>query len=164
MPFVPPPRLDERCYIGLQRYFLTICTLNRQEVFTDATLVGSVVTRLLDTADYRHFATIAYCVMPDHLHALLEAQSTDANLCEFVRIFKQGTSFQWKRQARAKLWQRGYFDRILRADEDTPSVARYILENPVRAGLVPQPLDYPFLGSGTMDVSDLLSSVGDRPT
>jgi hypothetical protein len=74
-------------------------------------------------------------------------------------IFKQKTSYEWKRRHGVELWQRGYIDRILRADEDTLTVARYILDNPVRAGLVASPLDYPFSGSGTMDLRDVLESV-----
>ena len=164
MPFVPPPRLDERCYIGLQRYFLTICTRDRRKAFIDPSMVGPVVARLLDIADSRRFTVVVYCVMPDHLHALLEAQSDAADFREFVRVFTQCTSFQWKRKVGTDLWQRSYFDRVLRADEDTPSIAKYILENPVRAGLAKEPLNYPYLGSVTMDVRDLLNSIAERPT
>ena len=57
------------------------------------------------------------------------------------------------------LWQRGYFEHVLRDDEDTIGVARYIIENPVRAGLVTNPLDYPYLGSFTTTARELLYSV-----
>jgi REP element-mobilizing transposase RayT len=97
--------------------------------------------------------------MPDHFHALIEGERADANLQRFVRLFKQRSSFYWKRRSGAPLWQRGYFEHVLRAEEDTFDVARYILDNPVRAGLVSRPEDYPFLGSLTMTVRDLLYSV-----
>jgi REP element-mobilizing transposase RayT len=128
-------------------------------VFVDATAVTAVVTCLLDIAKGQDFGVVVYCLMPDHLHTLLEGLSDDADLRECVRVFKQCTSFEWKRVGGAQLWQRSYFDRILRADEDTISVARYILENPGRAKLVKDPLEYPFLGSGTIDVRDLLGSL-----
>ena len=57
------------------------------------------------------------------------------------------------------LWQRNYFEHVLRDAEDSVGVAKYILENPVRANLVERPEDYPYLGSMTMDVRDLLYSV-----
>ncbi len=63
----------------------------------------------------------------------------DADFRECVRLFKQRTSFEWKRHSGTELSQRSYFDRVLRADEDTCSVAHYILANPVRAGLVKDP-------------------------
>jgi putative transposase len=164
MPFLNAPRLNNGCYVGLQRYFLTICARDRQKVFTDVRVVTPVVMHLLATATSHQFTVIAYCLMPDHAHALLEALADAADFREFVRIFKQRTSFDWKQETGATLWQRGYFDRVLRADEDTVSVARYILENPIRARLVGDPRDYPYVGSGTMDVRDLLDSITDRRT
>jgi hypothetical protein len=65
-----------------------------------------------------------------------------------------------------RLWQRGYFEHVLRDDEDSFGVARYILDNPVRTGLARNPQDYPSAGSLTMAVRDLLFSVqvDRRPT
>jgi len=60
----------------------------------------------------------------------------------------------------------GYVERVLRAEEDTFAVARYLLGNPVRSGLVESPEEFPFLGSLTMGVHDILESVqaSDRRT
>jgi len=96
--------------------------------------------------------------MPDHLHVLAEGTSPSSDFREFVRVYKQQSSFTWKRRTGQELWQRGYFDRVLRADEDTVAVARYILENPVRASLCQNAEDYPYSGSFTMAISDLLES------
>jgi REP-associated tyrosine transposase len=104
-------------------------------------------------------AVIAYCFMPDHLHLLAEGTTENSNLREFVRLFKQQTSFEWKRRENTRLWQRNYHEHVLRADEDTFAVARYILENPVRAGLARSPEEYRFLGSLTLELEDLLQSV-----
>ena len=97
--------------------------------------------------------------MPDHVHLLVEGKQPTANFREFVRIFKQRSSFEWNRTHRTILWQRSYFEHVLRDDEDTIGVARYILENPLRAGLVADVEDYPYLGSMTLAVRDLLYSV-----
>jgi REP element-mobilizing transposase RayT len=138
---------------------LTICACERRTVFDDARAVTPIVTQLQDIAVDRQFALVVYCIMPDHMHALLEGLSDHADFRQYVRLFKQRTSFDWKQAYGTQLWQRSYFDRVLRDDEDTISVARYILRNPVRAGLVREPLEYPFLGSGTMDVREILGSV-----
>ena len=111
------------------------------------------------TAKAEGFAVIAYCFMPDHLHALVEGITEVADLREFLRIFKQRSSFYSKRATGIELWQRGYFERVLREEEDTFAVARYLLGNPVRSGLVESPGEYPFLGSLTMSVRALLESV-----
>ena len=159
MPHQLAPRLPSFGYRGLHRYFLTICVDQRRPRLILPSHVRPLTSQLLTTAASYRFAVLAYCFMPDHMHALLEALTDDANFCDCVRIFKQRSAFHWKRNTGEVLWQRSYYDRVLREDEDTPAVARYILENPVRAGLVSSPLDYPFIGSGSMDVKDLIVSL-----
>ena len=60
---------------------------------------------------------------------------------------KQQTGFWFAKVHRRRLWQDGYYDRILRDDERSIIVARYILENPVRAALVTRFEEYRFSGS-----------------
>ena len=159
MPFKLAPRLSAFDYIGCHQYFLTICTRDRTRVFMDDDAVAGVVLELLRTSDAQHFSVIAYCLMPDHIHVLAEGTEPAADFRQFVRSFKQQSSFQWKRRTGRPLWQRSYFEHVLRSDEDTVGLARYILENPVRAGLAARPEDYPYLGSMTVSVRDLLYSV-----
>ena len=166
MPFKPVPRLKTFDYSGFNRYFLTICSRGRARVFLDHDAVSLILLQLARTADVEHVAVLAYCFMPDHLHALVEGTRMDSDFQRFVRVFKQRSSFAWKDRTGATLWQRSYFEHVLREDEDAFAVARYVLENPVRAGLVTNPEDYPFVGSLTMAVRDLLDSIqiGHRPT
>jgi putative transposase len=161
-----PPRLSSEQYVGLQRIFFTMCTFGRLPLFIAAGIVDPVREQLLHDAVADRVEIIAYCFMPDHLHVLVEALRADCDLRRLARVFKQRSSFQWKRRAEGDLWQRSYFEHVLRDDEDTFQVARYILDNPVRAGMVKNPEDYPFLGSLTMNVRDLLYSVqiDQRPT
>jgi REP-associated tyrosine transposase len=166
MPFKPVPRLKSFDYVGFYRYFLTICAHGRAQVFVAEDAVTDVLSQLSRTADAEHFSVIAYCFMQDHVHVLTEGMRQDADFRRFVRIFKQRSSFHWKRRTGAELWQRSYFEHVLRDDEDSFGVARYILANPVRAGIVTSPEDYPFVGSLTMTVRDLLYSIqmDPRPT
>jgi len=55
------------------------------------------------------------------------------------------------------LWQPGYHEHILRDEEVSDIVARYILENPVRAGLASQLGEYPFAGSGVYEMEQLVA-------
>jgi hypothetical protein len=68
-----------------------------------------------------------------------------------------GQSFAARRKRR--LWQDGYYDRVLRPDDDPKKIARYIIDNPVRAGLVRSPLDYPLLGSDVWTIQELIDSL-----
>ena len=121
--------------------------------------VDTVLAQILRSARDERVAVIAYCFMPDHLHLLVEGTDPASHLTEFVRVFKQRSSFHWKKLSGSELWQRGYFERVLRGDESSIDVARYILRNPLRAGIVESVEDYPFLGSLTMSVRALLDSV-----
>ena len=96
--------------------------------------------------------------LPAPLHLLPEGTSDAANFLELMRIFKQRSSFHWKRRHGRELWQRSYIERVVRDEEDTCTLARYILENPVRAGLVRSPGDYRFSGSLVMDLDTALDS------
>jgi putative transposase len=159
MPFKNAPRLETFDYLGPYRYFLTICVAERQRVFVDDESVNAVLSQLRQCSAARGFAVIAYCFMPDHLHLLVEGLSDGADLRNFVRIFKQQSSYAWLQTHERPLWQRGYFDRVLREEDDTVTVARYILDNPIRAGIVDAPEEYRYLGSLTMELEDLLESV-----
>jgi REP element-mobilizing transposase RayT len=85
--------------------------------------------------------------MPDHLHVVCEAENDGCDFQEWVRLFKQRTAFEWKKRTGERLWQSSYHDHVLREAESTRQVVRYLLENPVRAGLVGWPGDYPHSGS-----------------
>jgi putative transposase len=139
------PRIPEFDYRGpLIGHLVTVTRLCRP-LFTDAT-VTKVCTTALEEASSKFNATIwAYCLMPDHAHILVKVAEGES-LSEFMRHFKQISSFRAKRLTGGSLWQISYYDRLLRKPEAILDVARYIWENPVRAGLVENRLDYPHSG------------------
>jgi hypothetical protein len=96
--------------------------------------------------------------MPDHFHALLTATSEQADFCELVRRFKQVSAFNYRKSKGRALWQPGYHERILRDDEVTEAVVRYILKNPIRAGLTQGLGEYRFAGSEVYDLAGLMTA------
>jgi putative transposase len=106
------------------------------------------------------FSIITYCFMPDHLHLLVEGQSDSSDGKHFVARAKQYTGYYHKKEFNEVLWQRYGFEHVLRDDEITMVVARYILMNPVRAGLVQKPQDYRYSGSSVYTMEQLLEAVG----
>jgi putative transposase len=154
------PRLQTFAYVGLYRYFLTFCTQQRRAAFSSGAVVDLVVSQILRASRENDFAVIAYCFMPDHLHLLLEGTAQNSDLCRFARDAKQYSGFHYQRRFGQKLWQPSYYDRVLRDDEDTWNVARYIVENPLRAGLAQRADEYTFLGSATVGIRELLAFVG----
>jgi len=158
-----PPRLDPALYLGLQRYFLTICTIERTTHFVDADPTERAMGQLLRTSTDYSFETIAHCFMPDHMHGLFESTREDAEFLKFAAMFKQRSTFEFKKVEGRPLWQEGFYDRILRDEESTLSVAAYIIQNPVRAGLCDDPRAYPFLGSSRYSITELMEAIAWRP-
>ena len=105
------------------------------------------------------FANLAYCFMPDHVHLLVEGLKEASDLRRLVKLMKQGSGAAYAMRTGERLWQEGFYDRVLREEEDAKEVARYILNNPVRAGLVTTPREYPYLGSDVWSLDELLESV-----
>jgi REP element-mobilizing transposase RayT len=108
-----------------------------------------IVEQISHAAQHHGFAILAYCFMPDHLHLLVEASSCASDLVAFAHALKQRTGYTHHRHHSApNLWQKGYYEHVVRDDESTQTIAKYVLENPVRAGLAKEPLAYPFRIAG----------------
>jgi REP element-mobilizing transposase RayT len=86
----------------------------------------------------------------------MEGLHAEASLPQFVRQFKGASAFWFKRSRGEGLWQVGYHERMLRSDEPTISAVRYVLDNPVRAGLAASPQDWPFSGAPGVAIDDWL--------
>jgi len=97
--------------------------------------------------------------MPDHVHFLAEGQADDSGCLRFISRAKQFSGFHYKATFRERLWQRFGFEHTLRSEEAALSVARYILENPLRAGLVTRIEDYPFSGSNVYSLEQIREAV-----
>jgi putative transposase len=154
-----PRRLDTFDYIGQQRYFLTFCCRDRVAVFTDRQVSEQTLTQFQRTSALECFAILAYCLMPDHVHLLVEGVSLNSDFKRFAKMAKQRSGGLYARTRHQRLWQAGYYERVLREEDDARDLARYIVNNPLRAGLVESPSDYPFVGSDVWSLADLLESI-----
>jgi len=155
MKFPKVPRLKDFAYKGANIYFVTIRTAYNRPVFSQADPVRRVHGTLVDCSEKKGFKIWAYCYMPDHLHLLIEGQD-QASLKDLMRLFKQRTSYDYKQETDDCLWQPSYYDHVLRNDESFIRVGRYIIDNPVRAKLVKDFQDYPYIGSETLNLKDFL--------
>jgi len=127
-------------------YHVIIATKDRRPLFLQPKAVKAFVDSLRDQTRVAKFTIWAFCIMPDHIHILCQPpDNSEIDLTTFIARVKSVTSralaeagFGWK------IWQRGFYDHILRSDEDRLEVARYIAANPVRKGLVEDVEDYPY--------------------
>jgi putative transposase len=154
-----PEHLPSFSYIGPHRYHLRFCTDAKRAVFTSDPPVDLVLAQILRCCQEQGFEVIAYCFMPDHLHLLIEGTGPTSDCKRFIARVKQYSGYQHAGRFKERLWQRYGFERVLRQDETTFVVAKYILENPIRAGLVTRVEDYPYVGSLVYTLRDLLDSL-----
>jgi len=131
-------------------YFITFCVASRKAVLAND---GSwqICCATLERLD--QWIILSALAMPDHLHALIApVLNRDASVAAFTKWFKR-----WFNEAywsckpsvsdgrhRTWHWQEGCFDRLLRSDESASEKWEYIRQNPLRAGLVTNPDDWPY--------------------
>ena len=139
-------RLDLEVYRWGYTYSFTFSTFCRRPLFRDRIVGARVVEYVRQAALKFDVVVLAYCVMPDHVHLLIRVPAGTSAI-EFVKSVKQQSGFHLKQKLGVGIWQKSSYDHIVRREEDIASVAAYILQNPLRAGLVPNSIDYPLSGS-----------------
>ena len=124
-------------------YLLTANTLRREPVFRDYTLGRLVVHQFRQAQDDGFADTLAWVVMPDHFHWLIQLQkgSLAQLMCQSKSLSTRAINRVTGRTG--SLWQQSFHDRALRKEEDLVKLARYVVANPLRAGLVEKLGDYP---------------------
>ncbi|MDD1968093.1 transposase [Pseudomonas putida] len=124
-------------------YLITSVTQGRTPVFADWRLGRLVVEELRAAQESGMADSMAWVVMPDHLHWLMALK--DSQLTPLMQRVKSRSarSVNSVRGGHTQLWQRGFYDRALRSEDDLLRMARYVVANPLRAGLVRRIGDYP---------------------
>lgn len=144
-------RLNPQSYQGTRLILVTLCCEARKCIFAKSEEARWLIECMRKEAELNRFAVHAFCVMPDHLHALVQGMEPSSDLLHFVRVLKQKTAFQYRQRLGQALWQKKFYDHIVRSQNSLAQVTWYIWMNPVRKGLCERPEDYPFTGSFTQD-------------
>ena len=149
-------RLESYDYSQPGSYFITICTMERnQEVlFSFEPAVGAIINRpprisltplgrIVDATiraipdHYPGISVDQYIIMPDHVHLILALRhigpdgrqiAAPTPLSNVIQQMKRITS----KQAGISLWQKGFYDHVIRNDEDLANVRQYIRNNPLK--------------------------------
>lgn len=132
-----------RVSIAGQVYLVTTSTDRRQPQLADFWM-GRTVVRAMQQIQAQGLATtLAYVVMPDHMHWLFELGN--ARLVDVVRLVKGRSAYAIAASSSrpGRVWQSGFHDHALRTEERVIDAARYVIANPLRAGLVTRLGDYP---------------------
>lgn len=149
-PYSPPKnqRLAPELYAHANHvYFITIRAFENRSPFVAPNLNQLTLDVLRDEQETQNCSVFTYCLMPDHLHFLISPKMDSISVLQFTDRYKgKATNRSWKSGWRGKLWQPRYYDHIVREQEDLYAIAQYILNNPVRKGLVASSEDWPWSG------------------
>jgi putative transposase len=126
-------------------YFVTFVTHGRARRFADDRCAACACRALVDARSWRQSLLLAWVLMPDHWHGLVRLGPGD-DLSRLVNRLKSNSSRRVRCETGldAKLWADGFHDRALRRGEGMMIAVRYIVLNPVRAGLVGCVRGYPY--------------------
>jgi putative transposase len=84
--------------------------------------------------------------MPDHIHVALRVRERGIDLSRVIAAIKSAI-FQELRKILVDFeWQRGFHDRVVRENDDSSQIVQYVLQNPIRKGIVGSDGQYPFAG------------------
>jgi REP element-mobilizing transposase RayT len=130
-----------RVSLGNQTYIVTFVTWQRLRWFENFNLARIVVRTINNTGGQ---ATLCYVVMPDHVHWLLNL-TEGKSLSKVIQNAKSLSAHRINNHIRRKgtIWQAGFHDHAIRTDESLVRLSRYIIANPIRAGLCDSVLLYP---------------------
>ena len=133
------PRLD----LPGHTYYLTCCLDRRRPLFRQHQLAEFLISLYAAARGEGKIALHGYVVMPDHYHVLLtlKGETSLSSLVRavhslFARYCRATTRFQ------GRIWQRRFYDRVVRSESDWREKLTYLHGNPVRAGLVDNPADH----------------------
>ncbi|EPC04132.1 hypothetical protein L861_02135 [Litchfieldella anticariensis FP35 = DSM 16096] len=118
-------------------YLITMATQNRHPWFLPARNARIACRHLYSPAVSQLGETLSYVVMPDHVHWLIQLSG---EISKLVRIYKAKVSLD----IGTTFWQQGFHDHAIRQESELKATARYIVANPLRAGLVNDIGQYPY--------------------
>jgi len=122
-------------------YLLTAVTAQRRSVFQVSATAELLERTILDYRDQGKFLLHAFVIMPDHLHVLI-TPAPDVSLEKAMQYIKGGFSFRLK--SKSEVWMRSFNESQIQTADKFRNCVRYIVENPVRRGLVSTAEAYPY--------------------
>ena len=147
------PRLKDFDYSKTGAYFLTICTQNRKNILSTIVGEGSPLPQLTPCGEivkkwiqripekYPEATVGCYVIMPNHIHILLSIITDDGRgnpsptadtIVGWLKYQSTKEINNLQGSVRERIFQRSFFDHIVRNREDYHEICKYIYENPLR--------------------------------
>jgi REP element-mobilizing transposase RayT len=140
-------RLRTFDYTSRRIYFVTIVAAERRRIFNDKRVAQATLDCLHELRHKMRFNLYVYCLMPDHFHGLIGIGAANKSLGAICGAFKSLSTRGFWQWYEGKLWQRQFFDHIIRNEEEFFETRDYIRLNPVRKNLVESWEQWPYTAS-----------------
>ena len=149
LPKRKPLRLKEFDYSTPGAYFITVCTKKREMLFGDVG-ADSISARMVERtfleviAQYEGVEAPIFVVMPNHFHAIISISRADMEsaptVSQIIQAFKRYSTVEYAKMVRegilppfdGQIWQRSFYDHVVRSQDDYDEIVRYIHENPAK--------------------------------
>lgn len=140
-----------RLYVKGGIYFFTQVTDNRLAWL--CTNIGRKALReaMINVSKKHPFSILAFVLLPDHFHCIFSLPSNDHDFSVRMRLIKSYVTKNYKQELLAnfnkkenKLWQKRFWEHLIRDEEDLENHCNYIHYNPVKHGLCVNPQDWEF--------------------
>lgn len=128
-------RLKDFDYSSSRIYFITIVVEDRRALFYNKDFAKETIECLLHLREEMKFNLYGYCLMPNHLHALIGIGECEKDLGKICGAFKSLTTRIYWKYGKGTLWQRGFYDHIIRNETDFFECLKYTKENPSEKNL-----------------------------
>jgi putative transposase len=127
-------------------YFLTLCSADKKPLFMDPGIADLIVNEMELRRNRDEIILFCFCIMPDHVHMLLSlSYRYSKGVIDWVSAFKRYSARVIKKSyGITPLWQKNFYDHVIRKDESLIKVAEYIVNNPVRKEMVREWKEYPY--------------------
>jgi len=130
-------------------FFITTVTAQRRPLFRYEPNARLLQQTLLDYRTQQKYLLHEFVIMPDHLHLLI-TPADNLSLERAVQFIKGGFSFRLK--SKFTVWQESFSNHRIRDEEDFGRHRDYIRMNPVRAGLIGRPEEYPYSSAALLEL------------
>jgi putative transposase len=155
-------RLPRESYKGAISVAFTLCLKNAGKLSgfipRHKEMVDQFIEILTAVSEETCCFVPAYCFMPDHQHLIVTGRESGSDLWKMVTRYKQKTGY-WLSKNGSLRWQKDFYDHLLGRGEDLAAQVKYILDNPVRKGLLESWEEYPFKGSVGCKLEDVLRGI-----
>lgn len=142
-------RLTNYDYSSEDLYFITICSEGFKSTFGDIinqkiklSILGRIVNDVWNnlTSRFNNIVLHEFVIMPNHIHGIIEIKNHgECTLGEIIGAFKSLTTLKYIKVIKQnnltpfdrRVWQKNYFEHIIRGSKSHEKIAAYIIENPI---------------------------------